>query len=377
VTVIFNLTAAQPVAGQAFHGGGSYAENVYRNLVNATDVIGVYDSSRALAADIPTLPGQLVDINNETPQELLTRTGAGTIFNPVDFPDKSWWIDAPRYLMTWHGPRSLEIARDSARRHYVTGPMQKAKSVMANTSAAQYLGRTRTAKQTADFLAKFHIEFSTNTNHSKYSILNFYPEIRASQINVFYPPSEENDYATPLATPPEKYFLLTSAGRWEKNAYRAIQALDSLYSEGRLTDTKTILTGVNQPETLQKSIRNPELFDFKGYVSREDLGILHANAYAFVYPSLNEGFGYPPLQSMAAGVPVIASGITSIPEVLGDAAILFDPYSVTEIRNRLLQLSDPTIYDDYRQRGLVRYQQVKARQDADLSRLIAWIAAGQ
>jgi glycosyltransferase involved in cell wall biosynthesis len=92
-----------------------------------------------------------------------------------------------------------------------------------------------------------------------------------------------------------------------------------------------------------------------------------------VFPSLNEGFGYPPMQSMRYGVPVAASGTTSIPEICGDAAIFFDPYSVSEIENRMIQLLDPEIYKKYSDRGLARYAEVHRRQNEDLEKAVDFI----
>lgn len=109
------------------------------------------------------------------------------------------------------------------------------------------------------------------------------------------------------------------------------------------------------------------------YVESGELELLHQNAYAFVFPSLNEGFGYPPLQSMHYGVPVAASGTTSVPEICGDAAIYFDPYSQSEMANRILQLLDPAIYALYAERAKARYAQDHARQTADLEKAVDFI----
>lgn len=65
--------------------------------------------------------------------------------------------------------------------------------------------------------------------------------------------------------------------------------------------------------------------------SDESLASLYKNAFCFVYPSFYEGFGIPPLEAMSMGCPVIASNASSIPEVVGDAAILFDPNSIDEL----------------------------------------------
>ena len=72
-------------------------------------------------------------------------------------------------------------------------------------------------------------------------------------------------------------------------------------------------------------------------------------------------------------MPVAASGTTSIPEVCGDAVLYFDPYSVSEIKNRLVQLLDSKIYDEYAARAPKRYVEVNTRQTADLEEAVNFI----
>ena len=136
---------------------------------------------------------------------------------------------------------------------------------------------------------------------------------------------------------------------------------------------KLVITGATNVKVYRKHIRNKDAFVFLGYVESKELEFLHKNAYAFVFPSLNEGFGYPPVQSMRYGVPVAASGTTSIPEVCGDAVLYFDPYSVSEIKNRMVQLLDTEIYDEYAARAPKRYVEVHTRQIADLEEAVNFI----
>ncbi len=70
---------------------------------------------------------------------------------------------------------------------------------------------------------------------------------------------------------------------------------------------------------------------FTGYVSDEELNVLYTNAHLFVFPSLYEGFGLPPLEAMTHGVPVVSSSASCMPEVLGSAAMYFDPEDVQDI----------------------------------------------
>ncbi|UKI56598.1 MAG: glycosyltransferase [Treponema succinifaciens] len=108
-----------------------------------------------------------------------------------------------------------------------------------------------------------------------------------------------------------------------------------------------MLTGIINKKILKKEIKHKRKnFVLLDYIERDELECLFENSYAFIYPSLNEGFGYPPLSAMKYGVPVITSGSSSIPEVCGNAAIYFDPYSIYEIKNRILQLSDKEIYNE-------------------------------
>ena len=74
------------------------------------------------------------------------------------------------------------------------------------------------------------------------------------------------------------------------------------------------------------------------YLHDEDLRALYASCRAFIYPSLYEGFGLPPLEAMACGAPVIASRIAALTETTGDAAWLFDPRSVADLAVKILEL---------------------------------------
>ena len=74
---------------------------------------------------------------------------------------------------------------------------------------------------------------------------------------------------------------------------------------------------------------------FFGFVPDETLAILYRLAAVFVFPSLYEGFGLPPLEAMASGTPVVTSNVSSLPEVVGDAALLVDPYEPEAIADAM------------------------------------------
>lgn len=90
----------------------------------------------------------------------------------------------------------------------------------------------------------------------------------------------------------------------------------------------------------------PENIIFAGPIDDISLKTLYKNAYYYIFPSIYEGFGIPPLEAMYCGCPVMASNAASIPEVCGDAALYFDPFSVDDIRGKISQvLNDLNLRD--------------------------------
>ncbi len=95
-----------------------------------------------------------------------------------------------------------------------------------------------------------------------------------------------------------------------------------------------------------------------GYVEDEDLPALYSLADLFVFPSLYEGFGLPPLEAMACGTPVVTSNVSSLPEVVGDAALTVDPLDVTALAQAMRRvLDDAALRAELVQRGIARAQQ--------------------
>lgn len=94
---------------------------------------------------------------------------------------------------------------------------------------------------------------------------------------------------------------------------------------------------------------------FLGYVPEPDLPWLYCGATCFVYPSLYEGFGLPPLEAMASGIPVITSNTSSLPEVVGDAGLLVDPRSQEGLRSAIIKvLSAADLRREMSENGLKR-----------------------
>ena len=98
---------------------------------------------------------------------------------------------------------------------------------------------------------------------------------------------------------------------------------------------------------------------FLGYIPEETLAAMYRLASVFVFPSLYEGFGLPPLEAMASGTPVVTSNVSSLPEVAGDAAVLVDPLDPEMIGDAIYRvLTDDGLRCDLRQKGLARARPV-------------------
>lgn len=108
---------------------------------------------------------------------------------------------------------------------------------------------------------------------------------------------------------------------------------------------------------------------FTGFVSQSTLTLLYNRAALFVYPSLYEGFGLPPLEAMACGCPVVASNVTALPETLGDAALLVDPLSISAMVEAMASvLEGPPMARALREKGLKQARRYSWKQTAAQTR---------
>ena len=115
---------------------------------------------------------------------------------------------------------------------------------------------------------------------------------------------------------------------------------------------------------------------YLGYVPQVDMPILYSGAKLLLYPSLYEGFGFPPLEAMACGTPVITSNRASLPEVVGDAAVQINPMDTDALRGAVLSLlQDPERWDLLRAAGLARAHSFTWRRCAELT-VAAYRVAG-
>lgn len=378
--ILFDLTATQPCGDSKFHGGGKYGLVVFKRLMElAPERMAVYYDDRAYLAEEAK---ELIEQHHVT-QYLrrnislfdAARKESKIVYTPLLNP-RAYPQDVT-IITTQHGPRDLELPSDSIEKYYVVkydSLKVCIKSRIIKMFRPLYMDYVKMRRYRACFSSS-NIDFVTVSEHSKASFQTLFPELSKRDIKVFYSPStiDENVSIADYKNPYGKYYLVVSANRWEKNGYRTLKGMDELFSEHPEMEGKVVVTGLSSWNQMRINIKNKERFVLLGYVDESTLKALYHHAYLFVYGTLNEGFGYPPLEAMHEGCPVIASATASIPEVCGDAVLYYNPYLITEMKMRVIQMEDKDTRDKYIKRGIERQKMIETRQKEDLDKLCKYI----
>jgi glycosyltransferase involved in cell wall biosynthesis len=207
------------------------------------------------------------------------------------------------------------------------------------------------------------IAVSETTRHDLISAYHLPPEKisvihEAADLRFRPQPSEIEAHVRTVYGLPEHYLLYVGTLEPRKNLERLLAAWAPLYQAGECPPLVMVGKRGWLSEgffaALEASPARKGVL-LTGYVPDSDLPALYSAAMAFVWPSVYEGFGLPPLEAMACGSPVVSSRASSMPEVVGDAALLFDPQNIDALRECLRTVvRDEALRRDLSARGLVR-----------------------
>jgi len=263
--------------------------------------------------------------------------------------------------------------------HYVLPPLVRCPSVVTihdciHLMFPQYLPNRWAlayARTSISLAAKRATRVLTVSESSKRDIQRFV-DVPSGKIDVIY-----NSFDPRFGVEPneetvdrvrERYQLHTDfvlyAGNVKphKNLERLIDAFQIVRKRG-LDNLKLVLIGddISKYTALRRAVHRHQLHNyvrFLGYLPEETLAVMYRLAGVFVFPSIYEGFGLPPLEAMASGTPVVTSNVSSLPEVAGDAAVLVDPYSASAIADGMYRvLTDNQLKRTLRTRGPERASQ--------------------
>lgn len=399
--VLVDLLFSQPGP----HGGGEYSKAVFRQLVASAAARGdvqvwaaldpaqfiddwVWQTCRELAVNVVAVKSfaEIAGLVNAgifhsffapaivvyTGYEYMTRVGG----------ELGFAAGPTKVVGTLLDVRDLELAADWER--IATARREAGCTTEQRLSAAAWQAeRERQQTLAADLADMYrgicsHPALDTLVTISDYSAASIRERVAADRpIEVLFAPAKDRPEPEALPLPGiepgrDEFALCVNAGRLEKNAASAVAAFDRLCSEPGFAAEhprlKLLLVGIGSLADVGLArVANPERFVTLPHLPAAGLEYLYREARFLLYPSFNEGFGYPPLEAMAHGTPSVVAGNTSIPEVCGAAAVICDPFDVSGIAAAIRTALDAPPAAPELRRQLAA---VATRQAADLARLV-------
>jgi glycosyltransferase involved in cell wall biosynthesis len=385
MTVLFDLTAAQSTR-ERVHGGGEYARAVFLSLLerkNRPPLEAIYHEGRPLPGDVreavqrEAIPLRHVGSVGET-QRLIASAGYRRFFSALPYKYHGVDFGQTAALFVIHGLRDVEMPADAHAWRYSRNWRRAAGEIWRRLFRKRYAAAALERFGRLLRVRARELVLVAASRHTRYALLTHYPFLAPEQVRVVYAPRPRKTRlvadgagSAPPAMERRNYVLLINSDRWIKNAWRAVRALDDLIGT---RDPGLDVVVVGERDGRRYGLRHAGRFRFLPYVSDEELMRLYRESYAFLYPTLNEGFGYPPLEAMSQGTPVLCSATGPLPEVLGAAPLYFDPYQPAELQNRLLQLRlEPGLWEACAARGAERSAHIAALQDRMEQELIDWM----
>jgi len=335
------------------YGIGTYVRNLARALARqSTDDVYVLLCRRSDADFVQSLGPRF--------EALIEDAGNYSVREQISVPIGLWRA----HVDLFHAP------------HYVVSPLTMCPFVVTihdciHLRFPQYLPNRAAyayARTVMTSAARRARKVLTVSKASKDDILHFL-KIPAEKVEVIYNGLDERLAQAPtdeevarvrqrfqLTAP---YVLYAGNIKPHKNVDRLIEAFSILRRRG-MSEVRLLIIGdeISKYPNLRRLVHRHQLHQyvrFLGFVADATLAVLYRLASVFVFPSLYEGFGLPPLEAMAAGAPVITSNVSSLPEVVGDAALLIDPMDPQAIADAMARvLGDPALRAELVRRGRER-----------------------
>lgn len=182
-----------------------------------------------------------------------------------------------------------------------------------------------------------------DSNSTAADLREMYPHIQG-KVEVNYPgvvlPNPSQSATFPYVFKPNEYYFAVGKIEPRKNLKRLIDAFLAVISDSRYAHLHLVIVGPRGWDNETQSLKHPQIH-LLGAITDDELATLYQNALAFVFPSLYEGFGIPPLEAMGFGCPVILSNSSSLPEIATPkSAVFVDPHSTHAIEQAMRSVFD-------------------------------------
>ena len=384
MNILFDQTEAQALF---YNGAAEYAQTVFFKTVSLLEeypdvrIYSLYHSGKKfryenLSCEKLKKYGRVipVDYKDKSLKEIVKENNIDLLFITC----AQSFCDLPLGNMQHLGCKVVSVIHDLCDEEtedsrlllfqYLNRPQQLLRYFLSRLKIRLISGRLQSRKkQMINMLTNNDADIITVSNYTKRSLNYNYPLLR-NKVHVLSSPLKEvsagdadikNDDLRDLINHNEKYFLILSSDRVLKNADRMIKAFKQFVEQGNLN--YKLVTIVYGKKMFENHIPLP-------FLSMSDLEHAYKNCHVLLYPSLFEGFGYPPLEAMRYGKPVICSNVCSMPEVLENAPIYFSPIYETDMFSALNKFRNVP-YSELSDRSKAQYSKVTKMQSDDLQHL--------
>ena len=391
MNILFDQTEAQALF---YNGAAEYAQTVFFKILDmlkdypSARVFSIYSSDREFRYEMLSYKNLskyerviCVDYKNNSLKEIISEKKIDILFITC----LQAFCDLPLGNLNNIGCKVVAVIHDFLDEEMNTSNILSFKHMNTPITFIRYqLSRAKVrflsgklknrTKIMEDMLKNNNMEIITVSEYSKNSFRYNYPKLE-NNISVFYSPQKivhgspcnvENKALQKLIESKTPFVLLLSADRVLKNATSMLKAYKR-FLETTKTNIKLVTVGYRNEE-FEGHISLP-------FLSSSDLDIAYRNCYALLYPSLFEGFGYPPLEAMKYSKPVLSSNVCSMPEILGDAPIYFSPIYETDMFQALVKFVN-TNYEQLASKAKAQYKIISQKQQSDLLELAEKILNG-
>lgn len=390
--IMVDLSSAQPEGSILVNGGGAYAEKMFMEIIikfSYLTITALLDSNKGTNKYINNiiLKNNIKVYfynNNIKMSEIINKECPDIIFFPVCYPKYSsvHINDSIKVIATIHDLSSIYASQwGFIKERYIDTIKNNIRQLVKSTILKKYMYKKYIEDQKSICLLNSLETIITDSEYSRSAIQKYVLELRKSfEIMVLYPflfnrQVEVSDLKVLQKFNLEQgmYYFFASGSRWHKNNYFAIKAIDKEIQRGhsRFADYKYIVSGIDNMHMkyYKKHIKSNN-FIYTGYLSKPIYNLLIQKARGFIYPSLFEGFGAPPVEAMRFGTVPICSNLTSIPEICGKAAIYFSPDNVNSFLRAVEKSFDDKKIDILSKYGKERFKYIFERQYGDLEKLL-------
>lgn len=339
-------------------GIGVYAKRLFQGLAKNDRISDLICIPKNYPTKVRILKKNFFSVANKIIKSLPGTYAIANKFRDFKFKKKSCYLSEKKFI--YHEPSYIL-------RPY-SGPKLCTVHDLSHIHYPHYHPRERVR-----FLSKHLAESIKNSQHVitgsnfvRNEIINFF-NVAPNKISTIYHgvdkiyrPYTKKDIALTLShyqLLDKKYLLYVGTLEPRKNLKCLIEAFNLLPRQLR-KQYSLVLVGYNgwsncKVEKMINKFRKEGIY-YLGYVTNSDLPYLYAGATAFLYLSIYEGFGLPVLEALASGVPCITSNTSSIPEVLGNAGLLVNPFDVASIAKKISQLlNDTNLQKEFKRKGII------------------------